>query len=296
MNVTILSLHSYPVKSCAGIAHTHANIGVAGLALDRQWVVVDGNGRFMTQRTCARLALIQPGLEAERLTLSAPGMPPVHVAKPEHGSATPGIPIPVPVRIFCSDTLGADEGDAVAHWLSAFLETPCRLLRLHPNAARMASPQHVDAWRAAHQDWAPGFPAQHSFGFADGFPFLVTNQASLDELNEQMRVKGEPPIPMNRFRPNIVLDGLQAYEEDMLTGLRIGSMRFALVKPCARCPVPNIDQDTAIAAREPGLTLAETRRFSAGVLFGVNAVVDGAGTGAGSGAQLSVGERVETNP
>ncbi|HUH61259.1 MAG TPA: MOSC N-terminal beta barrel domain-containing protein [Candidimonas sp.] len=288
MNVSILSLHSYPVKSCAGIAHTQAGLGVSGLSFDRQWVVVDGNGRFMTQRTCAKLALIQPSLSDGGLTLNAPEMPPLHVGRPEIGVTS----IKVPVRIFSSDTLGADEGDLAAHWLGAFLETPCRLLRLHPDAARTASPAHVDAWRAAHRDWVPGFPARHVFGFADGFPFLVTNQASLDELNEQLRAKGQPPVPMNRFRPNIVLQGLPAYEEDMLFGLRIGPLRFAFVKPCGRCPVPNIDQETAITALEPGLTLAENRRFASGVLFGVNAVV----AGASQEAQLAVGDNVEPYP
>lgn len=288
MNVTILSLHCYPVKSCAGIAHNQASLSAAGLKFDRQWVVVDGKGRFMTQRTRPKLALIQPSLEDGNLTLNALGMPPMHVAKPQDDVA----PRAVPVRIFSSDTLGADEGDAVAQWLSTFLETPCRLLRLHPHAARVASPEHVDAWRAAHDDWAPDFPAQHEFGFADGFPFLVTNQASLDELNEQLRAKGEPPVPMNRFRPNIVLQGLHAYEEDMLAGLGVGAMRFAVVKPCGRCPVPSIDQDTAVVTKEPGITLAKNRQFSAGVLFGVNAVV----AGAGPGALLTVGDSVEIYP
>src|SRR5690606_25349154 len=101
---------------------------------------------------------------------------------------------------------------------------------------------HVNAWLARHKDLAPHFPAQHIFGFADGFPYLVANQASLDALNQRLQAKGLPPVPMNRFRPNIVIQGLPAYEEDYLAGMRVGDTTFAFVKRCARCPIPNIDQ------------------------------------------------------
>jgi uncharacterized protein YcbX len=160
---------------------------------------------------------------------------------------------------------------------------------VHPAADRIASLQYVNAWRRKHQELAPDFPARHPFGFADSFPFLVANQGSLDELNRQLQSKGEAAVPMNRFRPNIVLQGLDAYEEDYIASLRIGKMVFALVKRCARCPIPNIDQSTAVSAAEPGITLAAQRRFAEGVLFGVNAVVAGANTG----AYLRAGDLVE---
>ncbi|WP_353148362.1 MOSC N-terminal beta barrel domain-containing protein [Pollutimonas bauzanensis] len=285
MTITILSLHSYPVKSCAGLTHTNIAISEAGLAFDREWVIVDRQGIFMTQRRYPRMALIQPGLSDGTLHLQAPGMPALAV------TPTPEAPVPPPVsvRIWSNDTLGADEGDNASQWLSEFLDTPCRLLRVHPKAQRNASPDHVNAWRRKHHDTAPAFPAQHQFGFADGFPFLVANQGSLDELNRQLQAKGQPAVPMNRFRPNIVLQGLDAYEEDYLAGMRLGAMTFAFVKRCARCPIPNIDQATAISAHEPGLTLAAHRQFPEGVLFGVNAVVAGAGTD----AQLHIGNEAE---
>lgn len=285
MTVSILSLHSYPVKSCAGIDHDQAGISQSGLRLDRQWVIVDGKGLFMTQRGHARMALIQPGFQADDLVLRAPGLPAIIVPWLTHTSE----PAQVPVRIWQSDTLGFDEGDEVANWLSGFLGLPCRLLRVHPEAERVASLQHVEGWRQKHGDAGAGFPLRHRFGFADGFPFLVANQGSLDELNRRLGAKGQAPVPMNRFRPNIVLQGLEAYEEDYLSGMRVGNMEFAFVKRCARCPIPNIDQSTGLSADEPGITLAQHRLFPEGVLFGVNAVV----AGAGAGATLRVGEEAE---
>ncbi|GAB2904111.1 MOSC domain-containing protein [Paralcaligenes ginsengisoli] len=283
MSISVLSLHSYPVKSCAGLAHETAPITAAGMPFDRNWVIVDQHGIFMTQRSYARMALIQPGLDADCLSLSAPGMPAIAIAL----RSTDPAPTQVPVRIWSSDTLGYDEGDSPAQWLSQFLNLPCRLLRVHPQAARIASKKHVDAWLGKHKHWEPDFPARHQFAFADGFPFLVANQASLDELNQQLQEKGQAPVPMNRFRPNIVVQGLAPFEEDYLGGMRIGSLAFAFVKACARCPIPNIDQATALSAAEPGLTLAAHRSFEEGVLFGVNAVV------AGPSSQLSTGDYVE---
>lgn len=284
MTITVLSLHSYPVKSCAGLSHRSINLTHAGLAFDREWVVVDQQGVFMTQRKYPRMALIQPALNGTTLSVNAPGMPTLTV-HPASGAPSP----PVSVRIWSSDTLGQDEGEAAAQWLSEYIGGACRLLRVHPQADRHASPEHVNAWRHKHHDTDPAFPAQHPFGFADGFPFLVANQGSLDELNRQLQAKGEPTVPMNRFRPNIVLQGLDAYEEDYLAGMGIAGMTFAFVKRCARCPIPNIDQATALSAPEPGLTLAAHRRFPEGVLFGVNAVV----AGAAAGSCLSVGDTAE---
>lgn len=286
MTVRILSLHSYPVKSCAGIDHTHVSVSRAGLSMDRHWVIVDGQGVFMTQRTYARMALIQPNLpEGSDLTLAAPGMPLFTLPK----RATTTQSQAVPVRIWAADTVGQDEGDDAAQWLSKFLGLPCRLLRVHPSAHRPASMPHVQTWTDRNKAWATGFPTNHPFAFADGFPFLLASQGSLDELNRKLAAKGQSAVPMNRFRPNIVLDGLDPYEEDYLSGMRTGPMTFAFVKRCARCPIPNIDQATAVSAPEPGITLAEHRQFPEGVLFGVNAVV----AGADAGATLSVGDIVE---
>lgn len=285
MAITILSLHSYPVKSCAGISHTEVGLTQAGLAFDRQWVIVDRQGVFMTQRQYAKMALIQPTPEEGSLTLNAPGMATFVLAP---AADTPAPP-PVSVRIFGSDTLGLDEGDAVALWLGEFMGTPCRLLRVHPLAERLASRDHVNAWRRKHHEQVPDFPADHPFGFADGFPFLVANQGSLDALNQQLVGKGQAPVPMNRFRPNIVVQGLDAYEEDYLASMQVGALTFAFVKRCARCPIPGIDQSTAESGPEPILTLSSYRRFAEGILFGVNAVV----AGSINGASLRTGDTAE---
>ena len=142
MTATLLSLHSYPVKSCAALNHEQVRISQSGLFLDRHWVVVSESGTFLTQRSHPRMALIQPALQQHDLTLSAPGMPPLHVP----WLTDTDTPDAIPVRIWSSNTLGFDEGPEAAHWLSGFLETPCRLLRVHPTAERLASlPQPVFA-------------------------------------------------------------------------------------------------------------------------------------------------------
>jgi uncharacterized protein YcbX len=284
MPAKIASLHSYPVKSCAGLSHDRAIITPAGLEHDRCWVIVDAQGIFMTQRTYPKMALVHPSLNDDSLVLNAPGMPAIAVSRHTADTAENA----VPVRIWAADTLGADEGDGVAQWLSDFLGVSCRLLRQHSKAHRVASPDHVDSWITKHSDWADGFPPEHVFAFADGFPFLMTNQASLDELNQQLLDKGAEPITMNRFRPSIVVSGLEAYDEDYLTGMRIGDLTFAFVKACARCPIPNVDPENAHVGKEPGLTLAKYRSFTDGMLFGVNAVVAGP-----SPAYLRVGDGVE---
>lgn len=285
MPLTICSLHSYPIKSCAGIAHEQALIHSGGLERDRHWVIVDAQGVFMTQREMPRMVLIQPILSDDGLTLRAPGVSDFFLASPQGAAYAEARPIPV--TIWGTPTLGADEGDAVAGWLNAFLGVPCRLLRQHPQAERVASLSHVQTWREHHPD--EPIPERHEFAFADGFPFLVTNHASLQELNHHLDAKGLSGVDMIRFRPNIVLDGLEAYDEDYLAGFRTSACTFAFVKACARCPIPNVDPVTGLTAPEPGLTLAEHRLKEQGVLFGVNAVV----STPAAGTQLRVGDAIE---
>ena len=285
MSPTIHSLYSYPVKSCAGIAHTRIRISEAGPDQDRHWVVVDAQGVFMTQRQHPRMVLIQPRPQADGLWLRAPGQADCFVPAP-----APEAPA-VPVAIWGAGTLGADQGDEAARWLGAFLGVPCRLLRLHPEARRPASPRHVAHWIQAHPDWPQRFspPGGHQFAFADGFPFLVANRHSLDELNGQLAAQGSAPVDMIRFRPNIVLQGLEPYDEDHLAGFRVGDAGFAFVKACARCPIPNVDPLTGGTAPEPGRTLARHRQFEQGVLFGMNAIA----ALPGGEAWLQVGDAVE---
>ncbi|OZI59814.1 MOSC domain-containing protein [Bordetella genomosp. 11] len=286
MSLSVRSLHIYPVKSCAGIDVEASPIDAAGLAYDRRWLIAAG-ARFLTQRQLPAMALVRTALTASHLQLTAPGMPLLEV--PLDGSGLAGRDEPVTVW---RDTFPARaESEAAAQWLSAFLGVSCRLYRIDiAGAGRVVSRDWVGRWRQEHADLAAGFEASPVFGFADGFPLLIANQASLDELNAQLRTKGHPPVPMDRFRPNIVLAGedLGAYEEDHVALLARGDdIRFALVKPCTRCSIPDVDQRTGQRGDEPGLTLTATRSVELGVVFGQNAIVD-----ARPGAVLRVGDEM----
>ena len=283
MTTSILSLHTYPVKSCGGVTHTQVGVSPAGLAYDRQWAVIDDAGRLLTQRSHPRMALVQPALDETALFLNAPEMPTLRVSLRKSEPHAPATPI----RIGHSDTLGLDEGDTAGHWFSDCLGRSCRLYRVHPDASRLAAPQRVAAWRKRHPE-AEGFPQNHSFGFADAFPFQIAGQASLDDLNTRLAAGGHAPVGMNRFRPNIVIQGMRPYEEDYLGSLRVGELTFAVLSCCARCAMINVDPATGEAGFEPLATLGGYRGFDAGILFAVNAVV----AGSGRGTVLSVGDRV----
>lgn len=284
MTISILSLHTYPVKSCGGITHTQIGVSAMGLAYDRQWVVVDDSGNFLTQRAHPRMALVQPALDATALFLNAPEMPTLRVSLRPAESDAPAVPL----RIWNSDTLGHDEGDTAGHWFSDYLGLPCRLYRVHRDARRLAGPRQVSHWKQRRPD-IESFPAEHPVGFADGFPFLITSQASLDDLNRRLAARNQSPVGMNRFRPNIVIQGMDAYEEDYLSSLSIGPLILAMVKRCGRCPMPNVDPLTGETGDEPMTTLRSYRSFDADVLFGVNAVV----AGTQQDTVLSVGDRME---
>ncbi|CAM3710798.1 MOSC domain-containing protein [Bordetella sputigena] len=286
MSLSVRSLHIYPVKSCAGIDLDASAIDGAGLAHDRRWLVVAG-ARFLTQRQVPTMALVRTALTATHLQLRAPGMPLLEV--PLDGSELAAVEEPVTVW---RDTFPArSESAAAARWFSDFLGHPCRLYKIDIQAAgRAVSPDWIGRWRGEHGDLAAGFDGNHFFGFADGYPVLIVNQASLDELNQRLRAKGRDPIPMDRFRPNIVLDGddLGAYEEDHIALFARGDdIRLAVVKPCTRCSIPDVDQATGRQGDEPGLTLTATRSMDMGVVFGQNAIVD-----ARPGAILRVGDQI----
>jgi len=284
MTISILSLHTYPVKSCGGITHTQVGISTAGLSHDRQWVIVDDKGVFLTQRTYPSMALVQPALDETALFLNAPEMPTLRVSLRRTDASAPATPI----QIWQSDTLGLDEGDTAAHWFSDYLGFKCRLYRVHPEARRLTNRQYVELWRSRHPE-ATNFPTNHAFGFADGFPILFTNQASLEDLNRRLAVRGHQPVEMNRFRPNIVIQGLEPYEEDFLSSVRIGTMTLAMVKRCIRCQMPNVNPGTGEVGSEPMTTLGSYRSFGPKILFGVNAVV----FGTQADSVVSVGELLE---
>ncbi|SAI72131.1 Uncharacterized Fe-S protein [Bordetella ansorpii] len=270
MSARILSLHIYPIKSCAGIDLAESDLDRAGLAHDRRWMLVDEAGQFMTQRQWPAMALIRTSLADGMLRLSAPGMAPLDV--PLDGSELAGTA--ERVVVWRDAVLARAEHPRAAQWLSQVLGRSCRLFKIDVQAHRPANAEWVDRWRDGHPDLAEGFDGEHLFGFADGFPLLVTNQASLDDLNARLAAQGKAAVPMNRFRPNIVVQGeWAAFEEDYTAMITAGAARLALVKPCTRCSVPDVDQATAVQGDEPGRTLAGYRTLDAGVVFGRNAIV-----------------------
>jgi uncharacterized protein YcbX len=277
MRATIAALHVYPIKGCRGIGVDRADVTVRGLAVrgvgDREWMVVDSGGKFVSQREHPRMALIGVAADDGRLALDAPAMPSLEVASPDVATAARH-----QVIVWNSTVAAMDAGDDAARWLSAFLGTRVRLVRFAPEHVRNCNPEFV------------GVSGAHT-AFADGYPLLVIGEASLAELNARLAAQGKRALPMNRFRPNVVVAGLEAHDEDHLDTIAVGAVTLRLVKPCARCQVTTTDQDDATVGREPLETLATYRmneRFG-GVTFGMNAiVVAGAGESLAVGAQASV--------
>ncbi|MES2100134.1 MAG: MOSC N-terminal beta barrel domain-containing protein [Pseudomonadota bacterium] len=258
--VSVASLHVYPIKSCGGIALTEALLIETGIEFDRAWMVVDPAGMFVTQRELPRMALIQPTLKHSEMVLRAPGMLALHVALDrveERVSAT----------VWGDEVAAYDMGDLCAQWFSDFLGRPLRLARFDPEQKRLSD----------HR-WTGTLDAENAF--ADGFPILVSSVAALDELNRRLRSQGLPDVTMARFRPNLVLDGLDAHGEDALDEIAFatdaGPVRIKLVKPCARCPIPDVDPVTAEPGHAVGDTLAGYRadaRLDGKITFGMNAVI-----------------------
>jgi uncharacterized protein YcbX len=261
-DVIVTGLYCYPVKSCAGTPLDRAELGPRGILHDREFMVVGRDYRFLTQRELPRLALIRPTRTVESLLLDAPGFSPLEQR------VTDGPRYDV---VVWRDTVAAvDQGDAVATWFSEFLDTPVRLVRLASDVVRHVDP--VFAKRATDQ-----------VGFADGYPLLLISEESLADLNTRL----ESPLPMNRFRPNVVVRGWGSpYAVDAWAEVCIGSVRFDVVKACARCVTTTTDQATAERGTEPLATLAKYRRVPRGVLFGQNLLHAALGT-------LSVGDRLQ---
>jgi len=273
---TVTELVLYPIKSCAGISVQQATFSISGLQADgvhdREWMLVTQEGLFLTQREYPRMALIQPRIDGDVLELSAPGMPPLRLPL-AHDSAAPTLA----VQIWDDHIQAADCGDAAASWFANALEGACRLVRFRPDVQRPTSIK-----------WTGGAPAETRF--ADGYPILVIGQASLDDLNAKLAQAGRATLPMNRFRPNLVIDGLEAFEEDFVESFSTSDLVLRPVKPCARCPIPAIDQATGIAGPDPLDILQSYRanpRMEGAVCMGMNCIVS---TGAGN--MLAVGDEL----
>lgn len=265
-------LRRYPLKSCAGEQLSSGSLEPWGLAGDRRWMLVDAAGAAVTAREYPHLLLIRPRLlDDGGLEVRSPGAPgALRVARPAPGPL-------VEVSLFGKTPFGATPGGSLADtWFSELLGTPVRLVYADDPARRPADPAYAGA----------GVP----LAFADGYPLLLATEASLTALNEAIangEKAEEGPIPMVRFRPNLVVAGGIAWAEDGWRRLRIGAAEFAVVKGCARCAIPTTDEQTALRRKEPTYTLAKSRRWAGKVWFAINLVPLGAGH------TLRVGDEVE---
>ena len=271
VSATIARLFVYPIKSCAGVELPQATLTATGLEFDRAWMVVDEQGVFLTQRELPRMALIQPQLKSLEMVLRAPGMLALHIA-------LDAVEQPVQVNVWNDAVAAFDMGDVAAQWFSDFLNTDAagqqvaaprklRLVRFDPDHRRLSSLQWTGGTEALNQ-------------FSDGYAVLVVGEAALDELNQRLAAAGEAAVGMERFRPNIVLADLDAHDEDRLDELLIatgqGTARLRMVKPCPRCPIPNIDPRTALSTPTVGdmlQTYRQTEVVGGAVAFGMNAIV-----------------------
>ncbi len=244
----LTAINIYPVKSCRGLTLPSARLDDRGLHNDRLLMVVDGQGRFVTQRDYPRMCLVCPRIEGDTLTLSASGQEVLTLAVQRTGS-------PCQVTVWRDTCTAIDQGDAAAAWLSEFLGTAVRLVCMADGFRRQVDPAYAPR-------------SEDQTAFSDGFPLLLISTASLDDLNSRL----PQPLPMDRFRPNLVVEGCAPYAEDGWSRIRVGELLFDVVKPCSRCAITTTDQLTAARAKEPLRTLAGYRRLGTDVFFGQNVI------------------------
>ena len=279
VSVSIESLHVYPVKSCAGVSLREVEFAPTGFDLDRAWMVTDENGVFVSQRELPRMALVQPTMKGDEMVLRAPGMLALHVAIDRVEAAASA-------TVWSDRVAAFDMGPLCAQWFSDFLGRKLRLVRFDPEQRRLAS-----------REWTGDVEAETAF--QDGFPLLVASTASLAEVNRRLAAAGEAAVTMARFRPNIVVAGIEAHDEDHLDEIAFvaegeadtDAIRLKLVKPCSRCPIPDVDPATGIPGHAVGDVLAHYRadaKVGGALTFAMNAIVL-----SGHHRKLAVGMRGE---
>jgi uncharacterized protein len=254
----IARLFVYPVKSCAGVEVQEAVLTETGLDLDRAWMVVDADGEFVSQRELPRMALVKVQLKLHEVILRAPGMLALHLA-------IDAVEAPTRVRVWDDEVPAYDMGAIAAQWFTDFLGRPLRLARFDPEHRRLSDRKWTGEIEAANQ-------------FSDGYPLLVTSEGSLAELNRRLAAAGHPAVGIERFRPNIVLAGLDAQDEDRLDVLHIVAdqeVQLRPVKPCTRCSIPDVDPATAQlspAVNEALRTYRSNPLMGGAITFGMNAI------------------------
>jgi len=250
--IAVSSLSIYPVKSCREIIQPTSFVEDFGLQNDRRWMVVDKQGVMFTQRKISKMCLIQPELTNTGLILNAATSNSLAVDIPDQNNVRA-------VRVWDDTCQAFDAGDEAANWLSQVLEKQCRLVYFPDNEFRQVDLAYADKGDKT--------------AFSDGFPLLLISQASLDDLNQRI----SSPITMNRFRPNIVVEGCEPFAEDGWKKIRIGEITFRIVKPCSRCVIPSINIDTAEREEEPAKTLSTYRKRDKKIFFGQNVIAEATG-------------------
>ncbi|EWC64272.1 Flavodoxin reductases (ferredoxin-NADPH reductases) family 1 [Actinokineospora spheciospongiae] len=244
--LTVAGLNTFPVKGCAPVPLTRARVGAAGLEHDRAWMVTDPDGTFRSQRRDPRLALVHPRVADDVLILSAPDAPVIEVEVDDHAPARP-------VTLFGEPFRGIDQGDPAADWLTRVLGRPSRLVRVPPD-----------------HDRAPTGLTPGTSGYADSSAVHLLGLASHAELNRRLTT----PVPLDRFRANVLVAGGPPHAEDDLRAITVGGVALGYTKPAIRCAVTTVDQATAArTGPEPLRTLATYRRTPEGVAFGVKFAV-----------------------
>ncbi|HAA28829.1 MAG TPA: MOSC domain-containing protein [Cyanobacteria bacterium UBA8553] len=260
--IKLSGIYIYPIKSAAGISLKTAQVEKRGFECDRRWMLVDETGKFLTQRQFPRMALISVLLNQNQLVVKAPNQKslslPIHMDSDDY----------VRVQVWNSICDAIPLGEEVSQWFSEFLEISCQLVYMPESSFRPVNPRYATD--------------NEQVSFADGFPFLLISEASLEDLNQRL----DEPIPMNRFRPNLVVSGCEAFAEDSWRSIRIGSIIFRVVKPCERCSITTVDQALGIRGKEPLQTLAKYRLSNGKILFGQNLIP-------GKFGALQVGDSVE---
>ena len=263
MPLRLTALNIYPIKSARGIPLQQSEVDEFGLQYDRRWMVVDETGTFLSQRSHPRMALIIPSILGDgMLRLNARAMPPM---------ATPLDPVPAvrtQVRVWNHVCSAIWVGERPAQWFTEFLGTPCSLVYMPDDTVRPANPAFA--------------PQGTRVSFADGYPFLLISEESLADLNGRL----PRPVPMDRFRPNLVVAGGAPYAEDRWTRIGVGGLAMRVVKPCFRCVVTTTDQATSERTPEPLRTLATYRKVNGEVMFGQNVIHENSG-------RVRVGDSVE---
>ena len=254
MGITLTAINVYPVKGLKGISLDKARCTDRGIELDRRWMIVDPTGMFMSQRSHPRMATVWTDLADGTLVLSAPDEDGVEVRVDPPPSPT------IKVQVWNSIVDAVPASREADLWLSSYLGTPCRLVFMPDDSERYSNDKYAGEGKRV--------------GFADGYAYLMIGESSLADLNARLAARNHPALPMNRFRPNLVISGSDAYAEDRFGDVRIGEAAFRGVKPCGRCQVTTTDQSTGeVTGPEPLLTLASYRDSTEfGQMFGMNMV------------------------